>query len=112
MSEYRPNTPYNVPAVLQIPDYKEEKGVSVKTYKDAANLYISFRTFGGTERNSNGQLVVENTGVVETWYRPDIKSDCRFLIEGIPYEIMGSPENINMRHKYMKIQVRAIKGGV
>ena len=63
--------------------------------------------------NVNGLYSVENTAVIETWYRPDIKSDCRI---GVPqtgeiYEILGQPENIEMRNQYLKIKVRQIKGG-
>lgn len=111
MAEYRPSSQYNTPAVLQVPVYEEKKGTPIKSYQSKDNIFISFRTFGGTERISNGKIVVEDTGVVETWYRPDIKSDCRFLIGGIPYEIMGTPEDIGMRHQRLAIRVRAVKGG-
>lgn len=111
MADYKPNAPFNVPAILQVPKTKTIKGVQKKTYEEKDNLFISFRTFGGTERTSNDAISVENTGVVETWYRPDIKSDCRLIIDNLPYEILGTPENISMRHQYLKFKVRAITGG-
>ena len=55
--------------------------------------------------------MVENTGVVQTWYRPDIKADCRLVIDGLDYEILGTPENINMSNQYLQMKVRAVKGG-
>lgn len=107
------NTPYNTPAMLQNPTgTSEAKGVTRKIYGEPGEkIFISFRTFGGTEKVSNGQLVVEKTGVVETWYRPDITSASRLLIEGITYEVLGDPENIEMRNRNLVIKVRAIKGG-
>lgn len=110
---WTPNTPYATLAELFNPiGTSEAKGVSRKIYSETGEtIFVSFRTFGGTEKVSNGQLVVENTGVVETWYRPDITSASRLVIGGITYEILGTPENINMRNKNLVIKVRAVKGG-
>lgn len=114
MTNYKPNTPFNVPAMLQVPTTKTVKGVKKKVYDEELQkqIFISFRTFGGTEKIVNDAILVENTGVVETWYRPDIQADCRIVINGLPYEILGTPENINMRNQYLKFKVQAIKGGV
>ena len=75
--------------------------------------YGSFRTFGGTERNVNGVYSIENTAVIETWFRPDIKANCRVYVpqNGATYEIMGDPENIDMRNQYLKFKVKQVKGG-
>lgn len=110
---WTPNTPYNTPAMLHNPvEIVETKGVAKKIYDETGEkIFVSFRTFGGTEKVSNGQLVVENTGMVETWYRPDITSESRLLIEGVTYEVLGTPENINMQNRNLVMKVRAIKGG-
>lgn len=61
---------------------------------------------------SNETLVIEDTATIETWYRPDIKSDCIFEdVNGKRYEILGTPENINMRNQIVKVKIRAISGG-
>lgn len=58
-------------------------------------------------------LVIEDTAVIETWFRPDIKSDCILEdVNGIRYEILGTPENINMRNQILRFKIRAVKGGV
>ena len=111
MADYKPSGPFVVPAILQVPTTTTVKGVQKKTYEKKDDIFISFRTFGGTEKTSNDVITVENTGTVETWYRPDIKSDCRLIIDDLPYEILGSPENINMRNQYLVFKVRAVKGG-
>lgn len=99
---------------LQVPNIITEKGSIKKVYSSEGELiYCSFRTFGGTEIKSNDVLSVENTAVIETWYRPDIKADCRLKsIYGTVYEILGTPENIYQQNQYLKFKIRAIKGGV
>ena len=115
MSSFRPSLPYNVPIQLLIPiGSKTVKGVAVKTYADEGELlYCSYKTYGGTEAATNGVVSVENTGYVETWYRPDIKADCRikFAESGSIYEILGEPENIDMRNQFCKFKVKVVKGG-
>lgn len=112
MAGYKPQTPYNVPFFLLVPVTKVIKGVKTKTFeKSDEPYYCSFRTFGGTEKTVNDAIVVEDTAVIETWYEPKIKAECAIEIDGIRYEILGTPENINMRNQYLKFKVRAIKGG-
>lgn len=112
MPDYKPELPFTEPADLLIPKIKKVKGVLIKEYPDTGDcIFISFRSFGGTESERNGQLTVENTGVVQTWYRDDIKADCRLTIRGVSYDILGTPENINMRNRYLQFKVRAVKGG-
>lgn len=112
MSYYEPNGPYTTPFVLWVPTTKTVKGVSVKTYNKSDEVYYcSFRTFGGTEKVVNDVIVLEDTAVIETWYNPAITAACQIEVDGQRYEILGTPENINMRNQYCKIRVRAIKGG-
>ena len=122
MADYRPAYPFNVPVYLLTPTYTMDLGVKVKHYPDPGECteegkkkslcFCSFRTFGGTETNSNGLLSVEDTAKIETWYRPDIKADCAIQTEdGKRYEIIGTPENINMRNQFLVFKVRKIAGG-
>jgi len=112
MAKFKPSGPFVVPMQLLIPTYTTVKGVQKKNYPNEGILIFgTFRTFGGTERTVNDTIVVEDTATVETWYRPDITSDCRISVNGVPYEILGSPENIEMRNQYFVFKMRAIKGG-
>ena len=115
MSEYKPSFPYNVAAYLLTPTAKIVKGVTVKEYPKTGELfYCSFKTYGGTEQDRDGVYSVIDTANVETWYRPDIKAECRIVLADNPdavYEILGKPENINMRNQFMKFKVRAVGGG-
>lgn len=113
MANYRPSGPFNVPLFIFVPKTKTVKGSPKKIYPDEGELiYCSFKTFGGTESTENGVLTVEDTAVIETWYRPDIKSDCAVEdVNGNKYEILGTPENINQRNQILKFKIRSVRGG-
>ena len=116
MARFTLSAPLSTPLRLLIPTYSESYGVPKATYPAIENgelFYGSFRTFGGTERDVNGQYAVENTATIETWYRADIKADCRIGVPatGKVYRILGAPENIEMRNQYLSIKVIAIEGG-
>lgn len=103
---------FNTPITILKPTIKTKKGVKVKEYKDFETILCSFRTFGGTESNSNGLTVVENTAVIDTWYNPNITSNCNVkTLDGQIYEIIGTPENIENRNLYMRFKIKAVKGG-
>lgn len=114
--QYKLAGPLSVPLKLLIPEYTEAVGVPTKVYPDPENgilIYGTFRTFGGTEREVNGVYSVENTATVETWYRPDIRSNCRIVLveTGEVYDILGEPENIGMRNQYLRMRLLQVKGG-
>lgn len=119
MARFAFSGPLAVPFILLVPTYSTSLGVRVKTFpevskaKESDKFFGTFRTFGGTEVNVNGAFSVEDTGTIETWYRPDIASDCRVYNtqDGTMYEVIGTPENIEGRNQYLKIKVKAFKGG-
>lgn len=101
---------------LQTPTGKSSRvnGVLVKEYADNPDvIFANFKTFGGTERQSNNVYIVEDTAQIVCWYRPDIKADCRIvrLSDGAVYDIIGVPENIDERNMFMKFKIRRAKGG-
>lgn len=121
---FRPSeaTQMTTPLRLQRPDNDVAYGVNVKEWRDVDGVIMAnFKTFGGTEKNDNGVVSVEDTAQVICRFRPDIKSNCRIIllpagfdVKGKPvavYEIMGDPENIEMRNMFLKFKVRRIKGG-
>lgn len=110
---YKAKVPFNVPMKILIPTWKIINGVRKKEYpKDGDIIFGSFRTFGGTETTVNGVYTIKNTAVVETWFRPDIKSDCAVMLadSGEIYEIIGEPEDIEMRHQYLKFKIERTAG--
>ena len=100
---------------LQTPTSGKVLGVSKKTYTDIYGVVmVNWKSYGGTETNNNGVLSVEDTAQIVCWYRPDIRSDCRLvrLSDNAVYEIVGEPENIEMRNQFLKFKVRRVGGGV
>jgi len=127
MANYVPDLSNSIPQILLTPTYKSVTGVLTKSYptieealekKDSSgksvNLFFgTFKTYGGTERDVNGVYSIEDTANVETWFRPDIKSDCRIALEtGEIYDVLGEPENVNRRNQFLKFKVKRVKGGV
>jgi hypothetical protein len=115
MAIYKPNLDNQIPLLLLIPSWKTVSGVRTKTYSNVADgelFYGSFKTYGGTERDINGVYSIEDTAIVETWFRPDITSDCRIALArtDVIYEIINEPENINQRSQFLKFKVKRIKG--
>lgn len=112
MADFKAHTPYNVPAFLLVPTTEYIKGVPKKSFTaETEPFFCSFRSFGGTETQVNGVTVVENTATVETWYDPRITSGCNIRVADLDYEILGTPENVEMRNKWLVFKVRAVKGG-
>ena len=109
---YKPKSPFNVAAHILTPEYKIVKAVRKKIFvPEKEPFYCSFKSFGGTETQVNGVTVVEDTAELETWYNPAIESDKNIRVNNKDYEILGTPENIDMRNQFMKFKVRAVKGG-
>ena len=114
MADFKPAFPFTVPVDLLIPTYTTSKGVEKKTYPTTGiRINCSWKTYGGTETTTDGLYTVLDTAIVETWYRPEITSACRLKLwaTGQVYEIVGQPENVNMRNQFLKFKVRAIEGG-
>lgn len=108
------------PLRLQTPVKAVSYGVSTNTWRNVEGVIMAcFKSFGGTEKTDNGILSVEDTAQIVCWFRPDIKSGCRLvLLDGSEdtdnakaFEILGEPENIEMRNMILKFKVRRIKGG-
>lgn len=112
---YRPNEASQMTTPMMVYTVKEKKefGVVVKDYVKLDLIYCNFKTYGGTEKEVNGLIAVEDTANIVTWYRPDITSNCILerVSDGARFEILGEPENIEMRNQILKFKVRRIKGG-
>ena len=95
---YRPKDNFNVPMKLLIPIKKYVNGVLKKSYPKIEEVEDGYIFFG--------------TANVETWYRDDIKSDCRIvcLDDMSEWEIINRPENIERRNQFLKFKVKEIRG--
>ena len=112
---WKPSAPFNVAMKLLVPVTTQSYGAGKKNFSAPENselFYGSFRTFGGTESIKDDVYTVINTGVINTWYRPDIKANCQIYLcdtEQI-YDIVSDPEDIDFRHQYMQFKVQKIGG--
>lgn len=115
---YKPNAPFDAPMKILIPTDTMVKGVKKKVFPNPETLsndylfFGSFRTFGGTENFSNNVYTVYNTAIIDTWYRPDITSECQIYLcdTGEIFNVITEPENIDMRHQYMQFKVEKVGG--
>lgn len=113
---YKPTTPFNVAMKLLKPIVTKSQGVTKKTFENPDDVrgffFGSFRTFGGTERDINGVYTLEDTATIDCWFDPEITADCRVYVcdNGQTYDILGTPENIDMRNQYLRFKVRKIGG--
>lgn len=114
---YRPKEIDNLDCAMRllIPTYTKISGVEKKSFPENGPLFFAnFKTYGGTERDINGKYVNEDTANIVTWYRPDIKSDCRVvrLEDGAVFEVLNEPEDVNFRHMFIIFKVKRVKGKV
>lgn len=114
IAEFKPTAPFNVAMLLLFPTYETVNGVRTKKYDESISVLFngSFQTYGGTETNVNGIYSIEDTANITTWYMPEIKSNCRIKVlpTDAEYDIVGEPENINLRNQYLKFKVKRVKG--
>lgn len=115
MADFRPTVPFSSPMELMRPTYSVVNGVQVKSYEtsEPIQFFGSFQTYGGTEKTVNGLYSIEDTANITTWYMPEMKGDCRIRVlnTGAVYDVIGEPENINLRNQFLKFKVRRVKGG-
>lgn len=113
MSNYKPSIPFNVPALILKAEYKKINGVNVKVFTEHAQIFVSAKSYGGTEKMVNDEYTIVDTMNIETWYRPDISATdaIRLLDDNSEWEIISNPENIDRRNQFLKFKVQRMKGG-
>lgn len=112
MADYKPNLPFNVPAMLLKRKVEKINGANQETFTEKTMFFCSAKSYGGTEKVVNGVYVIEDTWSIDTWFNPDIKKGdrVRFLDDNTEFEVLASPENINRRGQYMRFKVSRIGG--
>ena len=138
---FKVNSPFDCAMKLLIPTETKIKGVVKKVYIDPVEnifeypfvinknnpvefskqtsyleslpvFFGSFRSYGGTENFSNGIYTVYHTAVIETWFNPEISTECQIYIceTGEIYNVITVPENIDMRHQFLQFKVEKVGG--
>lgn len=122
MAMYRPALPFATQLIVLKPTFIKAGGVRSKvlpSLDEGFKIYASFKSYGGTEKTVDGIYSIEDTANIETWYRPDITSDCLIVLPNANaepetwavYEILNEPENISQRNQFLKFKVKRVKGG-
>lgn len=112
MAEYKPQLPFNVPAMLLKRSMRKVNGVNEPTFTEKTMFFCAAKSYGGTEKIVNDVYVIEDTWQIDTWFNPAFaKGDrIRFLDDNTEFEILATPENINRRGQYMRFKVSRIGG--
>lgn len=105
---------YFTPCKVLTPTEKRVNGCIVKTYEEGDVFFASVKSYGGTETILNNVYVIQDTLSIETFFREDIKSNCkiRLLDENSDWEILNTPEMINREKKIITFKVKRINGEV
>lgn len=112
MAEYKPQLPFNVPAMLLKRSLTKVNGANKESFTEKTMFFCAAKSYGGTEKVVNDVYVIEDTWQIDTWFNPAFgKGDrIRFLDDNTEFEILASPENINRRGQYMRFKVSRIGG--
>ena len=112
MAEYKPQLPFNVPALHLKQSTVKINGVNQDKFTAGATFFCSAKSYGGTEKVVNDVVVIEDTWQIDAYYNPEFgKGDrIRFLDDNTEFKILASPENINRRGQYMRFKVVRIGG--
>lgn len=103
--------PFKTKFNILTPSYTRVLGVQKRELTKKGVLFASVRSFGGTEKIIDGVYSILKTQVLQTWYRPDIVSGVVLEdLNGVKWEIIGNPEDINLDHRYLQIKVKKIEG--
>jgi len=108
---YNKEANYRTQVTLLKGSYIKTYGTNEKVLEETKTLLaVSCKSYGGTEKVVNGQVVIEDTFVIETNYRNDITSSDGIKMNGEVYEIINRPENINMENRTLTFKVRRFSG--
>ena len=102
------------PAIHQKPTYSTVFGREQKTFADAPRPNIRGKLKApamSADVIENGLSVVSKKPTFQTWYKADLESGDRLIINGDVYEIDGEPENVEGRGRYCVVALKRIKGG-
>lgn len=102
------------PAIHQKPSYSTVNGREKKTYTNAPHPNIRGKLKApapSSDAIENGLSLVSKKPTFQTWYKADLESGDRLIINGAAYEIEGEPENVEGRGRYCVVALKRIEGG-
>lgn len=110
---YVPSAILNIPCKILHVTYEKVNGVNTPVETESENVvWMSCKSYGGTEKIIDEQYTIIDTIVFTTYYRPDITAQDRIkiLTDGSVWEILNTPENIELRGSFMTFKGRRWHG--
>lgn len=110
---YVPSSILNVPARIWNSVEKRVNGVMSREYEPCEDvIWVGAKSYGGTEKNVDGIYTIEDTIEFTMYYNPEMKSSSRLelLGDGSMWEVLNTPENIDMRGAFMRFKGRRLHG--
>lgn len=88
-------------------------GRTNKTYEQAEkpNIRGKFKLKGTSQVTANGLVVIADKTTFVTWYRKDFEPGDAIEIDGVRYNIIGTPEDTENRHRYSVLNIERLTGG-
>lgn len=86
-------------------------GRTTKEYQEVGSARGKFKQKGSSEIDANGLFVVNTNTTYTTWYKASYEAKDVLTINGIDYEVVGEPENVEMRNRYSILSLAKISGG-
>lgn len=99
------------PAIYKQATSETEEGRTQSVYKEVGIVRGKFKQKGTAETQANGLTIVNDKTTFITWYKADFKAADILTINGADFEIVGTPENVEMRNRYSVITLERISGG-
>lgn len=98
--------------------HKRAKSITVnnrfaKEFEALGEVRGKFKQKGTAETNTNGLTLINEKTTFITWYKkntPFAPADI-LTINGTDYEIVGKPENVEMRNRYVILTLEVYTGG-
>ncbi len=84
---------------------------TVKTYTEVGTVRGKFKQKGTAETTANGLTIINEKTTFITWYKADFAAADILTIGGVDFEIVGNPENVEMRSRYSVLTLERISGG-
>lgn len=104
-------TSFVTPAEHKKPRSVTKNGRTQKTFEIVGTVRGHFKQKGTAETNANGLTVINDKITFTTWYKADFAAKDILTINGEDYEVIGTPENVEMRGRYSIITLEKMGGG-
>ena len=86
-------------------------GRTTKTVSVEVNIRGKFKQKGTSEITANGLTVIHDKTSFITWYKADYEAKDILTVNGVDYEIIGTPENVENRGRYSVLNLERVGGG-